>query len=158
MSEAQIRKYAKRDRAAVLRITDASFGGFCVDSNIEEHFGLLAGTSWQDRKRAGIDHDLRRHPKHAFVAEIGGEIVGFVCTRLYRTTCIGHIANIAVEPAHQGMGVGRQLLQAALEHFRQCGMRYARVETMEQNYKGRKLYPSLGFEEVARQVFYLREL
>jgi len=153
-----IRPYRRRDRKAVLRITETSFEGFCLDCNIEEAFGALSGTTWQDRKRAGIDHDLRQNPEHTFVAEVDGEPVGYVCTRTYRTTRIGHVANIAVERRRQGQGIGRALLQHALEHFRQCGMRYARIETLEQNYRGRSLYPSLGFQAVGRQVFYFRKL
>ncbi len=158
MSAPVIRRCKRRDRKAVLRITEESFGGFCLDSNIEERFGQLAGTTWRDRKRAGVDYDLRQNAEHAFVAEIGGEVVGYVCGRIYRSTGIGHVANMAVDPDYQGRGIGRSLLEKALEHFRECGMRYARIETLEQNYKGRRLYPSLGFEEVGRQVFYFREL
>lgn len=158
MSEPTIRRYKRRDREAVLSITEKSFGSFCLDSNIEERFGTVGGTTWQDRKRSGIDYDLRNNPEHTFVAEVDGQVVGYICGRTYRSTSIGHVANMAVHPDHQGHGVGRKLLGKTLEHFRECGMRYARIETLEQNYKARRLYPSVGFEEVGRQVFYFREL
>ncbi|NIN10186.1 MAG: GNAT family N-acetyltransferase [Gemmatimonadales bacterium] len=158
MSEFTIRPYRRRDRRAILRITETSFEGFCLDGNIEDAFGPISGTTWQERKRAGIDHDLRQNPEHTFVAEADGEPVGYVCTRIYRTTRVGHVANVAVDRRYQGRGIGKALLRGALEHFRQCGMRYARIETLEQNYRGRSLYPSLGFEEVGRQVFFFREL
>jgi ribosomal protein S18 acetylase RimI-like enzyme len=158
MSEPTVRKYRRRDRPAVMRITEESFEGFCLDCNMEEHFGTIAETTWQDRKRAGIDYDLRRNPGHALVAELDGRVVGYVCTRIYREHSTGHVANMAVARDYQGRGVGRMLMQRALEHFRDCGMRYARVETLEQNYKGRKLYPAFGFKEIGRQVYFLREL
>jgi len=156
--EIRVRKYRKRDRDAVLRITRESFGGFCVDSNIEDRFGSVTGTTWQERKCSGIDYDLRHHPKHTLVAEVDGSVVGYVATRAYRNASIGHVANVAVAMDHQGCGIGRMLLQEALDHFRRCGLKYARIETLEQNAKGRKLYPSLGFEEVARQIYYFRQL
>lgn len=158
MSAVAIRSYRRSDRQAVLRITEESFGGFCLEANMEEHFGQIANTSWQQRKRGGIDYDLRCNPQHVFVAEKDGELVGYLCSRIYRDQKMGHIANLAVAMAEQGQGIGKMLLAAVLDHFRDCGMAYARIETLERNFKGRKLYPAFGFKEVGRQVFYMREL
>jgi ribosomal protein S18 acetylase RimI-like enzyme len=158
VSEIRVRKYHRRDRPAVLGITQRSFQGFCMESNIEEHFGTIADTDWAERKKNGIEYDLRRHRKHAFVAEMDGEVVGFLCSRVYRSIEVGHVANMAVAPEYQGRGAGKKLLEAALEHFREEGLSYARIETLEQNYKGRKLYPNFGFEEIGKQIFYFREL
>jgi ribosomal-protein-alanine N-acetyltransferase len=156
--DVNIRRYHKRDRQSVLDITDRSFEGFCLEANMEQHFGTIAGTSWQKRKHDAIEYDLRYSSKHVFVAEIGGEVVGYVCTRLYSERMIGHIANMAVAPEHQDRGIGRMLMARALENFRDCGMRYARIETLERNERGRHLYPEMGFREVGRQIFYFRRL
>jgi len=153
-----VRPYRRADRAAVLAITEDSFGGFCLEGNIEEHFGRIAGSSWQERKRDGIDFDLRRHAASTFVAEVDGRVVGYVATRIYSSVLTGHIANMAVCRQYQGIGVGKALMRAALDYFRREGMHYARVETLEQNYKGRRFYPAFGFKEIGRQVFYFREL
>jgi len=158
MGEIIVRKYRRRDRDAIMRITRTSFQDMCLDSVMERHFGRIAGTTWQERKEDGIDWDLRHRPEHVLVAEIDGEVVGYMCTRLYYDYSIGHVANLAVACEHQGKGVGKKLMAAALEHFRRCGMRYARVETLDENYKGRKLYPAFGFKEVGRQIYYFREL
>lgn len=158
MSEAKIRKYRRGDRQAVLRITEESFEEVCLDANMQKHFGRIASTTWQERKRNGIDHDLRHNPEHALVAEMDGQVVGFVCTRTYQDVATGHVANLAVAKDYQGRGVGKMLLRAALDHFRDCGMRYARIETLEQNDRAQKLYPVFGFKEIGRQVYYLREL
>lgn len=158
MSDILIRKYRRSDRDAVLRITEESFDGFCLDKNMEDNFGPIANTTWQERKREGIDYDLRRNTEDVLVAELDGEVVGFVCTRLYHQHRTGHVANMAVAKDHQGCGVGKALMRRALDHFRKRGMRYARVETLEQNFKGQKLYPAFGFKEIGRQVYYLREL
>ncbi len=158
MSEAIVRPYARRDFEAVMRITEESFEGFCLDENMEKHFGVMADTTWQERKRRGIEYDLRANPKHAFMAELDGKVVGFICTRLYGELLTGHIANLAVAKACQGQGIGKALIRRSLEHFREQGMHYARIETLEQNYKGQHLYPSFGFKEIGRQIFYWREL
>ena len=75
-----------------------------------------------------------------------------------RTGSIGHIRNLAVTPAEQGHGIGRALIDHALQHFRRQGMRAARIETLEQNERCAEFYPRLGFTEVGRQVFYFKEL
>ena len=49
-------------------------------------------------------------------------------------------------------------MQAALDYLRASGMRYAKIETLEQNRKGQAFYPSVGFQEVARQIHYLMRL
>ena len=156
--EIVVRKFRRSDRTAVLAITEDSFGGFCMEANMEEHFGPIAGSTWSERKREGIDFDLRRYAAHTFVAEVDGEVVGYVATRLYSSVLTGHVANMAVARRCQGIGVGKALMRAALDHFRQEGMRYARVETLEQNAKGQHIYPAFGFKEIGRQIFYFREL
>lgn len=78
--------------------------------------------------------------------------------RLADTTGVGFIPNLAVAASCRGQGIGRQLLRRAIEHFRSHGVRVARIETMAQNDVGRHLYPSLGFQEVARQVHYCLDL
>ena len=60
--------------------------------------------------------------------------------------------------AGRGQGLGRQLIEHALAHFRATGMTVAKIETLEQNPIGRHLYPSVGFIEVARQIHYVMPL
>jgi ribosomal protein S18 acetylase RimI-like enzyme len=61
-------------------------------------------------------------------------------------------------PAFQGKGLGRALLQHAIDFFRRSGMEVAKIETLEQNPIGQQLYPSLGFKEVARQIHFAMRL
>lgn len=153
-----IRLYRKTDRPEVLDIAEASFEGVCLEHVMEQDFGRIGGASWQERKKKGIDYDLKRRSRDALVAEADGQVVGFVCTRLYHKRSIGHVANLAVAPDYQGQGVGRSLVDAAVRHLRDRGMDYARVETLEHNEKAGNLYRSSGFEEIARRVYYFREL
>jgi len=152
-----VRNYHRRDRADVLRIAVESFGGVCLDENVEKQFGKI-GRRWQDHKEDTIDYDLGANSASAFVAEVNGKVVGFLCARLYYQRSTGHVANLAVAPDCQGMGVGKALIQAALDHFRDRGMQYARIETLEQNIKAKEFYPAVGFKEVGRQIFYFMKL
>ncbi len=141
----------------MLRIAAESFAGLCLDENIEKRFGRVGGR-WQEHKKDSVAYDLSSSTSCTFVALVGGEVVGFICSRLYGSRSVGHVANMAVAPEFQGRGIGKALMRAALDHFRGQGMRYARIETLEQNEKGLRFYPSVGFEEIGRQVFYFMEL
>ena len=68
------------------------------------------------------------------------------------------IPNLAVAAEFRGQGLGRRLIEHALDYFRREGLAYAVIETMAQNEAGQGLYPSCGFVEVARQIHFARKL
>ncbi len=153
-----IRPYRPDDRDAILDITVRAFDGVSIDQNIERRFGTIAGVGWQERKAGHLAADFAAEPEGIFVAECGGRVAGYVTTRSSPRTRIGHILNLAVHPDHQGRGLGRRLLEAALDHLRAAGMAYVRIETLEQNERCMALYPTFGFQEVARQIHYILPL
>jgi ribosomal-protein-alanine N-acetyltransferase len=113
---------------------------------------------WATRKRQSIDADCDAHPAGILVAEEDGRVIGYVTTRLNAESRLGWIPNLAVDPTWQGRGLGRQLLEAALDYLRDAGMTHAKIETLASNERGQALYPALGFVEVARQIHFVREL
>ena len=153
-----IRTYRNEDLDTLKSLTVASFGPVCIDKNIESKFGHINGNSWGWRKARHIDADVSREPEGIFVGEIDNAIVGYITTWSDRDAGLGNIPNLAVDAAFRGQGIGRQLIDHALNHFRSLGLTHARIETLDQNDIGQKLYPSMGFEEVARQVHYCLKL
>jgi len=81
-----------------------------------------------------------------------------VSTRVDRQSSQGRIPNLAVTAEFRGQGLGRRLIEHALDYFRREGLAYAMIETMAQNEAGQHLYPACGFVEVARQVHFARRL
>lgn len=155
----RLRVYRPEDLSRLQAITADTFGPVSIDRNMEAQFGPFGTGDWQTRKIAAIAEDCRVQPDSVFVAEdANGAVVGYVTTRLNPTSGIGWIPNLAVDPAHQGQGLGRALLEHALQFFRESGMTVAKIETLEQNPVGQNLYPSLGFVEVARQIHYAMRL
>jgi ribosomal protein S18 acetylase RimI-like enzyme len=71
---------------------------------------------------------------------------------------VGRIPDLAVDASWRGKGLGRRLLDHALEYFRDLGLPLAKIETLAHNEVGRHLYPSLGFELVATQYHYVMPL
>jgi ribosomal protein S18 acetylase RimI-like enzyme len=150
-----IRAYREADREALKRITVEAFDGVSIDQNLEQRFGPVAGHDWRWRKARHIDDDLAAEGAAAWVAEDeGGEVLGYVTTRADRAAGVGFIPNLAVRAGRRGEGVGRRLIEHALQQFREAGLEVARIETLEQNPVGRHLYPACGFVEVARQIHY----
>jgi GNAT superfamily N-acetyltransferase len=83
--------------------------------------------------------DRRQHPPGGegvtFVAELGGEIAGFIDARLERspdamhremTYC--HVAEIAVSLRYRNRGIGGRLMAAAEDWGRQQGAQFASLE------------------------------
>lgn len=155
----QLRVYRPDDLPRLQEITVAVFGPVSIDLNMQQRLGTFGPSDWKARKAAAIADDCRLQPDGVFVAEdTEGHVVGYVTTRLQPASGIGWIPNLAVDAAHQGQGLGRALLERALDFCRANGMEIAKIETLEQNPVGQKLYPGLGFEEVARQIHFAMRL
>ena len=154
-----IRSFAPDDLEVLKEITAICFDGVSIDQGIEAHLGLLGGHDWRWRKVRDIDDDVAgERACGVFVYEVEKVVVGYITTKLDTGSKIGWIHNLAVLPAHQARGIGRKLIETALDHFRDNGMECAKIETLEQNPVGTKFYPTFGFREVARQIHYAMSL
>jgi ribosomal protein S18 acetylase RimI-like enzyme len=153
-----LRTYQPSDLVALKRLTLEGFSGVSIDHGIEEQFGPINGHDWRWRKARHIDDDVARDATGVFVAEEDGQVVGYITTWQDRAAGIGHIPNLAVAASHRNQGLGRALLEHAMNHFRAAGLSHAKIETLAQNAIGNHLYPSLGFVEVARQVHFVAKL
>jgi len=125
---------------------------------IERLLGVVADLPWQARKAAQVEDDCRAHPEGVFVAEVAGEVAGYVTTRINPHTRTGWIPHLAVDRRFRGRGIARALLAHAQRDLRKRGMIAAKIETLEQNTAGASLFPKLGFQEVARQIHYIKPL
>lgn len=152
------RVYRPDDLETLKRLTVESFSGVTLEQNIEEALGVLGGRDWRWRKARHLDDDAAANPTGIFVAERFGRIVGYITTRMNRATGCGRVPNLAVAADCRNLGLGRRLIERALDYFRAEGLEYAVIETMAQNAIGQHLYPACGFEEVARQVHFARRL
>jgi ribosomal protein S18 acetylase RimI-like enzyme len=153
-----IRPFQPADLAALKAITVEAFQTVSIDYGIEQAFGLVNGHNWQWRKSRHLDEDVTRQGAAIFVAEHEAQIIGYITTWQDREGGIGHIPNLAIAAEHRGRGLGRQLLEHALAHFRASGLTHAKIETLANNEVGNHLYRDLGFVEVARQVHFVARL
>ena len=153
-----IRGLRLEDQAAVEAITAEAFRGVSIDEVIEQRFGPLRPRSWQTIKSTAVGAEVREQAATCFVAELDGEVIGYITTAVSQGTSTGRIPNIGIARGYRGLGLGTRLIEYALAYFRQQGLRIARIETLVQNSVGDYLYRKLGFQEIARQIHFAQSL
>ncbi|MBI3921999.1 MAG: GNAT family N-acetyltransferase [Armatimonadetes bacterium] len=154
-----LRKYRHGEDEKIKSLTIETFYEISIARAIEDLMGGKCGeTTWQTRKGSEVQADLDANPDGVIVAEIEGEIIGYITCLIDRRSKIGWIHHIAVAALYQGKGVGKQLMEAGLDYFSSEGMQCCKIETMEHNEVGRRFYPSVGFQEVGRQIHYAMKL
>jgi ribosomal protein S18 acetylase RimI-like enzyme len=100
--------------------------------------------------RESVAHFLVRNPGLSRVATDGSAIVGVVlCGHDGRR---GYIYHLAVDPAHQGGGLGKRLMDECLDGLRQAGLKRALILVANDNPRGRKFWIRHGWEEVPGPV------
>ncbi len=87
---------------------------------------------------------------HAVVGEMDGRVLGYAVSDVRGE--FGALARLAVHPAAQGQGLGRQLLTDALRFCRRSGARSVSLNTNESNQAAQRLYAQLGFRLIGRRT------
>jgi ribosomal-protein-alanine N-acetyltransferase len=81
-----------------------------------------------------------------------GACAGYICPMLVLDE--GQILNVAVHPLYRGQGVGRILVEAALEEFRKRGAAFVDLEVRPSNSVAISLYTRCGFVITGRRRSY----
>lgn len=84
---------------------------------------------------------LDASPDGCFVAEADGGVVGTVTTIVYGG-CVAWIGMVLVDPDFRGQGIGRRLLERAIEHLDELRVPALKLDATPQ---GRPIYAKLGF-------------
>lgn len=90
------------------------------------------------------------------LAEIDGLAVGFLSLWLFPVVCTpdpyAEVAELFVEEAYRRRGIGRALLEEAIEIARSEGAAELKVVTGFRNTAAQKLYYTVGFHNLALQL------
>ena len=90
-----------------------------------------------------------------WVAMQDDELAGAVASR--EAAGEAEILNLAVAPAWRGRGMGRRLMETALEDAVSAGVRRVFLEVRESNTGARAFYFRLGFAEAGRRRGYYQQ-
>lgn len=102
-----------------------------------------------DEREASWREAFRDRGAAVFVAEEEGRVIGFASFGPSRDGDagpeVGEIPAIYVDPTVVGAGVGRALLDAAIEAMREAGYRRATLWVLEANAHARRFYKRAGW-------------
>ncbi len=136
---AVIRGYRSGDQAELLRVNAASFAdhpeqGTMSESDLAERMG----EPWFD-------------PGGLLVAIDGGRMLGFHWTKVH-SPALGEVYVVGVDPAAQGLGLGRALTRAGLSHLAARGVSEVELYVESDNLPAIGLYRGLGFTHHQRDT------
>ncbi len=84
-----------------------------------------------------------------WAARVDGEVAGCVALKPLGER-VAEIKRLWVRPAHRGLGLGRQLAEAALQGAKAGGHRSVVLETLDFMTAAQTLYAEIGFREVPK--------
>ena len=131
-SEVRLQAATPGDVPRIAELVDAAYRHYV------ERLGGLPGPMTEDYEE--VVRDMT-----ALVAERDGEIVGLL---VLRTDDEGFaIHNVAVDPRHQGQGIGRALLERGETEARAAGFDSAYLYTHELMSENLALYERMGYRD-----------
>ena len=103
--------------------------------------GMSLNTS--DDSREGIAFYLRRNPETCFTAKEGNRIIGVIMAG--HDGRRGYIHHTAVHPEYRRKGIGRKLVEKALDALEREGINKVALVVFERNDGGNAFWEKMGF-------------
>ena len=101
------------------------------------------GLNSVDDTMDGIKRFLERNPETCFVAVSDSIIVGVIIAG--NDGRRGYIYHTAVNPDFRRQGIGKELVNAALEALKRCGITKTALVVFENNQEGNEFWEEMGF-------------
>ena len=98
-----------------------------------------------DDSREGIEKYLLRNPETCFVAEEDDEIIGVIMTG--NDGRRGFIHHTAVSPEHRNKGIGKELVQTAMNALKTLGINKVALVCFSRNVDGNAFWEKIGFTQ-----------
>lgn len=134
-----------------------------TELNIREMQHADVGQVWSIEKQAnrfpwsrGNFEDCLRTGYRTFLYSLDSELIGYSVVQSILDEI--HLLNICVSPAHQGKGLGRQILSHVIDTALQQNVTIILLEVRASNVRAQRLYFSKGFNEMSvRKGYYPAE-
>jgi ribosomal protein S18 acetylase RimI-like enzyme len=157
----QIRAFIDADLEAIVQLSLAAW--VPVFASFRQVLGPriypLIWPDWRKSQAEAVEKVCKDEKTHTLVAEVDGEVVGFLVYVLREQDKAGEVWLLAVEPGYQNQGIGTELNAAALREMRAAGMSLAEVETGGDggHAPARRCYEKAGYKAMPL-VRYFKEL
>jgi ribosomal protein S18 acetylase RimI-like enzyme len=155
-SDITIRPWKKADFSQAVRVIHRSYHG-THDSRINSQYRTEHGCA--ELLTILTDHiwcgDFLPLVSRVAVRPSGSMVGVLVASRVARG--VGHLGQISVHPAHQGRGIGRQLIASAVSELRNRGFKSASLAVTTANAGAFHLYKTCGFETIHTFPVFYRE-
>ncbi|MCP4426256.1 MAG: GNAT family N-acetyltransferase [Chloroflexi bacterium] len=112
---------------------------------------------WRQREKGGISAICQDKAQYnVLIAEVEGEVVGFLAYELHKQGATGIIQKLAVHPDYQNDGIGTELNITALQEMKAADMKKAEVGTGgdESHAPARRAYEKAGFTALPLVRYY----
>ena len=152
-----IRTMRPEEAETLVQLILDTFEHASLAKNITDRYGLINGHDWKERKGESAREDIKSADV-VLVGEIDGAVAAMMTLSWDRKYATGHIPHLAVAKEFQGRGFGRRMIRAGLDMMRAEGLKYARIDALEQNERAVGLYTSEGFSEVGKKIHLFRPL
>ena len=99
-----------------------------------------------------VDDHQARGDRCILVARSGDGLIGIIVGAIwdylpfYKIARMGYISDLYVAPAVRGRGIGSALIREMEKWFREQGVEFARIETINAYDGNQRLYERLGYE------------
>jgi ribosomal protein S18 acetylase RimI-like enzyme len=154
----KIRKATKKDLDGIVELSHQLYTqqiNVCqADINLRKNFKAI-------QKRA-IAKDMKKRKNTCFVAEEGGELVGFISGGIQDDPPVmverkkGHVWAFYVKEEFRGQGLGKKLFAELKGWFRKKKMKTLRIYVARCNVGAKRLYESIGFKPADFEQLILR--
>ena len=151
-----VRTAAHSDFAPLESLVIDSFEPITWQKKLDQSIGPLNGRTWRERWSSRLRHIFAT--QLVLVGEADGELASMASASIDRDSALAFLDVLCVGRAFQGRGYGRDMLRAALDHYRELGCQYVNLDCLTDNDAGNALYQSEGFQEVARHIRWFRKL
>jgi ribosomal protein S18 acetylase RimI-like enzyme len=121
-----------------------------VIARTDEQAGLAAPPPESEGDRGRVTQLLGAEDHFNEVAEADGRVIGYV--NLHDRDGAAHLAYLFVDPGCQGRGIGKRLMERALDHARRLGYRRATLGVAVVNVPARRFYESAGWSDTGERV------
>ncbi len=154
-AHANIEEYKPCDSEAIEQLVRAVWT-MGADRQREIAYNRILGEPWQDKIAASVREYLGRPDVRVWTITENGRLAGFTSVRIDAGTRLAEIGYNAVDPAFAGQGIGKKLLQWALDFLKSEGCAEIEVVTgMDPGHApARAIYEGAGFKPFLRSVRY----